>query len=321
MNERRRDPTTGEWVTLSTARQGRTFLPAFDQCPLCPGRGEVPRPAFEVVVFDNRFPALMADPPPPDTPGRRLEQVAPAAGASEVVLYSDDHSLTLAAMGAAGVRRLVEVWAERYADLAGRDEVAYVLVFENKGEAVGVTLHHPHGQVYGYPEIPPRPLLELTAAAAHLEAEGTCVHCDVVAAEVAGGARLVAANQGFAAFVPFAPRFPYEVHVAARRHVPSLPDLTDPERDDLAEVLARVLTAYDGLFGFSLPYVMAMHQAPTDGGPWEEVSHLHVELYPFHRTATKLKYLAGSELGGGSFLVDVAPEDAAAELRAPGSGG
>lgn len=320
MNERRLDPVIRQWTTFSSARQDRTFLPASEHCPLCPTRAglpstEVPRDAYDVVVFDNRFPALMADPPPSSEGGGGLLAVEPARGATEVVLYSDDHTLTLADMGAPRIRRLVEVWAHRYDALGSREEVAYVLVFENKGEAMGVTLHHPHGQIYGFPEIPPRPLLELTTGLAHLDAHGTCVHCDVVARERADGVRVVDENESFLAYVPFAARYPYEVHVVARRHAPSLLDLTDPERAALAEMLASVLRAYDGLFGFSLPYVMVLHQAPTDDGRWEAVSHFHVEFYPPHRTATKLKYLAGSELGGGAFLNDVFPEDAAERLR------
>ena len=322
MNERRLDPTTGEWTTYSAARQERTFLPSAALCPLCPTRPgqpetEVPAASYEVVVFDNRFPALMADPPPPPSGagGGPLHRVEPAVGATEVVLYSDDHALTLADMGAPRVRRLIEVWADRYEQLGLRNEVAYVLVFENKGEAMGVTLHHPHGQIYGYPEIPPRPRLELTTARAHLEANGTCMHCDVVARERADGVRVVDENSAFVAFVPFAARYPYEVHVSARRHAASLLDLSDPERDYLADVLASVLRAYDGVFGFSLPYVMVMHQAPTDDGQWQPVSHLHVEFTPPHREARKLKYLAGSELGGGAFLNDVFPEEAAGRLR------
>lgn len=322
VNERRLDPVTAEWTTYSAARQERTFLPSAGLCPLCPTRPgapgtEVPRESYEVVVFDNRFPALMAAPPPPPSGSGcgPLQRVEPARGATEVVLYSDDHALTLADMGAPRVRRLVEVWADRYERLGRRDEVAYVLVFENKGEAVGVTLHHPHGQIYGYPEIPPRPRLELATAQAHLEARGTCVHCDVVARERADGERVVDENRSFVAYVPFAARYPYEVHVASRRHAPSLLDLTDPERDSLADLLDSVLRAYDGLFGFSLPYVMVVHQSPTDDGPWEPVSHLHVEFTPPHREARKLKYLAGSELGGGAFLNDVFPEEAAARLR------
>jgi len=321
VTERRYDPVTGEWRMFAGHRQGRTFLPPEEFCPLCPTRPghpptEIPLPAFDVVVFENRFPALVRDPPEPAVNGSSIYAVAPSAGANEVVVYSDDHHLGLVDMDAARIARIVEVWADRYAELGGREEVAYVFIFENRGVAVGVTLHHPHGQIYAYPEIPPRPRRELDVALAHMAEHGTCVLCDVVVQEGADAVRVVARNGSFLAFVPFAARFPYEIHVASLRHVASILDLTDPERLALAGLIGNVLRGYDGLFDFPLPYVMSMHQAPTDDGDHEHVSHFHIEFTPLHRTAGKLKYLAGSELGAGAFINDTAPEDTAARLRA-----
>jgi UDPglucose--hexose-1-phosphate uridylyltransferase len=320
VTERRRDPTTGEWRMFAGHRQDRTFLPTVEQCPLCPTRPggpatEIPLEAFDVVVFENRFPSLVGDPPLPDVASTELYQVLPSHGANEVVVYSDDHALQMADMPPEKVARIIEVWAERYAALGARDDVEYVMIFENRGEAMGVTLHHPHGQIYAYPDIPPRPRLELDVARAHHQVWGTCVFCDVVARERADGVRIVAQNRSFLAYVPFAARFPYEVHVIAHRHTASLLDLTDPERQSLAALLSTLLAGYDALFGFPLPYVMTMHQAPTDEGEWQPVSHFHMEFTPPHRTATKLKYLAGSELGGGAFINDTRPEATAAALR------
>ncbi len=311
---------SGEWRTFAVHRQDRTFLPPADLCPLCPTRDparptEVAEPAFDIVVFDNRFPSMVADPPAPSTPSTPLYRTAPALGAAEVVVYTDRHDATLAQLGPARIRELIEVWADRYRILGTREGIRYVFVFENKGEAVGVTLHHPHGQIYAYPEIPPRVLSHLMEAQRHLAANGTCVVCDVVATELADQDRLVVQNRSFLAFVPFAPRFPYEVRVVAHRHATSLLDLTERERDDLAELLALVLPGYDELFGFSLPYVMSVHQAPTDEAEWLPVSHLQFEFTPLHRTATKLKYMAGSELGAGAFINDTYPEQTAAALR------
>jgi UDPglucose--hexose-1-phosphate uridylyltransferase len=321
VTERRYDPVTGEWRMFAGHRQARTFLPPDEFCPLCPTRDghpptEIPLRAFDVVVFENRFPALVREPPKPAVAGSTIYPVAPSAGANEVVVYSDDHHLGLAQMDAPRIARIVEVWADRYAALGGREEVAYVFIFENRGVAVGVTLHHPHGQIYAYPEIPPRARRELDVALAHIAAHGTCVFCDVVAKERADAVRVVSQNRSFLAFVPFAARFPYEVHVTSLRHAASILDLTDPERLALAEVLREVIGGYDRLFGFPLPYVMSMHQAPTDDGEHQHVSHFHIEFTPLHRTAEKLKYLAGSELGAGAFINDTAPEDTAASLRA-----
>ncbi|HUR49432.1 MAG TPA: galactose-1-phosphate uridylyltransferase [Acidimicrobiales bacterium] len=320
MTERRRDPLSGEWRTFATHRQDRTFLPPVEHCPLCPTTDvsaptEVPWPAFEIAVFDNRFPSFVPDPPPPSVAASALYDVEPSVGGTEVIVYSDDHSASMGTLHVDRLRLLVDVWADRYAALGEREDVDYVFVFENRGETVGVTLHHPHGQVYAYPEIPPRPAAELAEARIHLAERGTCVSCDVVAQERTEAVRLVARNDAFVAYVPFAARFPYEVHISAHRHAPSLLDLSDPERDELAAMLSEVVRRYDGLFGFPLPYVMSMHQAPTNDDEWQSVSHIHIEFTPFHRTADKLKYLAGSELGAGAFLNDVAPEQAAAALR------
>ena len=212
MTERRRDPLTGDWRTFASHRQDRTFLPAADRCPLCPGDGaEVDDTDFDVLVFDNKFPSFSAVPPAPSVIGSRLYPVAPAEGAAEVVVYSADHSATMADLGVERINHIVDVWADRYAVLGARPEIAYVFVFENRGEAVGVTLHHPHGQVYGYPEVPIAVQRALDEARRHIDAHGTCVGCDVVARERVEATRVVARNRSFLAHVPFAPRFPFEL--------------------------------------------------------------------------------------------------------------
>ena len=320
MNQLRWDPTLGEWVAYATHRQDRTFLPPAEYCPLDPTEPggfptEVPRESYDIVVFENKFPSLTPDASGPEDEGSVLTPTAAGRGVCEVVLYSDDHYSTLATMPERRIRNLIEVWADRYEELGARPFVEYVFVFENKGEAIGVTLHHPHGQIYAYPFVPPRPKKELEAARAHREEKGTCLHCDLLANELEDGRRVVAEGEHFVAFVPFYAHFPYEAHVYARRCAPSIADLDAAERRDLASVLKRLLVGYDELFGFSLPYMMVMHQAPTDGGDHDGVAHFHVEFYPPNRTADKLKYLAGSETGAGAYVVDVLPEATAATLR------
>ena len=325
MSERRYDPTHDEWVTIATDRQDRTYQPPAASCPLCPTRPggpptEIPRESFDVVVFDNRFPSLSPAPPEPAVAGTDLVPVEPARGHCEVVVFSDDHDSTLAGLGGARVRLLVDVWAARCADLAADPRVGYVLPFENKGEAVGVTMHHPHGQIYAYPDVPPRPARELAAARAHHDRTGRCVFCDVVDHET-DGERQVVAGRRFLAGVPPWARWPYEVDVWSREHVGTLAELDADARDDLAEVLARVLAGYDAFFGFSTSYILGVHSRPAPGaervrGPEEDVAHLHLEIAPPHRGGGKLKFLAGSETSGGAFLTDVAPEQAAADLSA-----
>jgi UDPglucose--hexose-1-phosphate uridylyltransferase len=321
LNQLRWDPTLEEWVSYATHRQDRTFLPPAEYCPLCPTKPggfptEVLRESYDIVVFENKFPSFSPNAREPEDPGTPLAPSAPGCGVAEVVLYSDDHDATLAGMSERRIRNLIEVWADRYEELGSLDFVAYVFIFENKGEAIGVTLHHPHGQIYAYPFIPPRPARELDAAREYRsDHEGRCLHCDVLAREHEDGRRVIEKGEHFTAFVPFYAHFPYEVHVYARRCAASIEDLYGEERRDLARLLKRLLPGYDRLFGFSLPYMMVMHQAPTDGGDYEGVAHFHIEFYPPNRTADKLKYLAGSETGAGAFIVDALPEDTARSLR------
>ncbi|MGH3148558.1 MAG: galactose-1-phosphate uridylyltransferase [Rubrobacter sp.] len=321
MNQLRWDPTLEEWVAYATHRQDRTFLPPAEYCPLCPTRPggfptEVPREHYEIVVFENRFPSFSPDAPEPDEPGSPLTPTAPGLGVCEVVLYSDVHESTLATLPESRIRNLIDVWADRYEELGALDFVDYVFIFENKGEAIGVTLRHPHGQIYAYPFVPPRPRKELEAARAYrAKNDGRCLHCDLLADELEDGRRVVVEGDHFAAFVPFYAHFPYEVHVYARRCAPSIAKLTPEERGDLARVLKRLLAGYDGLFGFSLPYMMVMHQAPTDGEDHRGAAHFHIEFYPPNRTSDKLKYTAGSETGAGAYIMDALPEQTAASLR------
>jgi UDPglucose--hexose-1-phosphate uridylyltransferase len=321
LNLLRWDPTLQEWVAYATHRQDRTFLPPAEYCPLCPTKPggfptEVPRESYDIAAFENKFPSFTPDAPEPDEPGSPLTPTARGRGVAEVVLYSDDHDATLAGMSERRIRNLIEVWADRYEELGALDYVNYVFIFENKGEAIGVTLHHPHGQIYAFPFVPPRPKKELGAATEHRsQNENRCLHCDLLAQEHEDGSRLIVKGERFTAFIPFYAHYPYEVHLYARRCAPSIAVLDGEERWDMARVLKRLLVGYDRLFGFSLPYMMVMHQAPTDGKDYEGVAHFHVEFYPPNRTAEKLKYLAGSEQGAGAFIVDALPEQTAETLR------
>ena len=309
MPELRFDPLRREWVAFATERNDRTYLPT-DFCPLCPsgagGASEVPLDTYDVVVFENRFPAFGPD-------RQEGRPVRPPTTGCEVIVYTPEHELTLAGLSLDRVRLLIDVWADRYQDLGARAEVAYVYIFENKGEEVGVTLHHPHGQIYALPFVPPFAASELRASREHLAESGRCLHCDEIARE-ADGPRVTLSHESLIAFVPRAARWPYEVHLYPRRHVGSVAELSEGERDELAAALLDVAGAYDAHFGFSTPYVMALHQAPTDGASWPE-AHLHIEFYPPHRRPDRLKYLAGVELGAGTFVNDTRPEETAAHLR------
>jgi UDPglucose--hexose-1-phosphate uridylyltransferase len=314
-------------VVTATERQERTFLPPEDFCPLCPTTRtnyptEVPAPDYQMAVFENRFPSFHRQPPAPAVEGRGLYRVRPAQGACEVVLYSARHHHTLADMRPQEIRHLVEVWADRYRELGALPYVEYVLIFENKGEEIGVTLTHPHGQIYAFPYIPPIVQRELDSAERHWIQTGRCLYCDIHRQEEEDGRRLVAENFSFSAFVPFYARWPYETHIFSRAHRPSLLNLDDGERWDLAHLLKATLQKFDGLWDRSLPYMMVMHQAPSDGREYPYY-HFHIEFYPPYRTADKLKYRASGESGAGTFINDTLPEEKAAELRmaAPRKGG
>lgn len=320
MSELRWNPQLGEWVVTAAHRQDRTFLPPRDFCPLCPTRPggletEIDRPDFEIVVFENRFPSLHREASEPAVAGSPLTPVRSAVGASEVVVYTPQHDGSLASASLERIERLVAVWAHRTLELGARPEVDYVFVFENKGEAIGVTLHHPHGQIYAYPFVPPLLAREVEHGRRHRSEAGSCLWCDLLQTDRTDGQRLVIDAEHWQASVPFFARWPYEVHISPRRHLGWLHELRRDEVADLAATLRQLLRAYDGLFGFSLPYVMAVHQRPTDGGEHDSY-HLHLEFYPPNRTASKLKYLAGSEAGAGAFINDTLPEETAPALRA-----
>jgi UDPglucose--hexose-1-phosphate uridylyltransferase len=309
-------------VIVATERQERTFHPPAEYCPFCPTASggfatEVPAGDYEIVSLENCFPSFRGDAPAPAARATSPYDRGRAAGECEVVLYSPEHAGSLGSLPAAHARALVDVWADRYRELGGRPDVHYVFIFENRGPEIGVTLTHPHGQIYAFPFVPPRVERELAAAARHHERTGRCLQCDIVDRELADGGRLVTTNGSWVAYVPFAARWPYEVHLGSREHRESLLDLSDAERADFGQALQTVLQKYDHLWGFPMPYILSMHQAPTDGVA-RPGCHLHIELTPPYRSRERLKYLAGCETGAGTFINDTLPEERAAELRAAG---
>ncbi len=319
MSELRWHPFLEEWVITATHRQDRTFLPPKDYCPFCPTKPggfptEVPREDYNIVVFENKFPSLQKEPPEPAVLPTKISPVEKAQGICEVVLYSPEHNLTLADMPLSRIRNLILVWQDRYEKLGAKDYIKYVLIFENKGEAVGVTLHHPHGQIYAFPYIPPKLKKELTASEKFYREKQTCLFCETLNEEFQDERRVIFEGKRFAAFIPFFARYPYEVYLAPKEHLSSMAEFTSEDREDLAIVLKALLVKYDRLFHFSFPYIMVIHQAPTDGKEHPEY-HLHFEFYPPYRTAKKLKFLAGCESGAGSFINDTLPEEKADEMR------
>lgn len=312
-SEIRYDPLTGEWVTVASHRQGRTFLPPTDQCPLCPSTAdhhtEIPTESYDVVAFENRFPSLSATahvPPESDLP---LSPRRAGLGRCEVVCFTSDHFSSFAALPPERVRTVVDVWADRTAELSELASVEQVFCFENRGEEIGVTLAHPHGQIYAYPFVTPRTDRMLSQARKYADRTGANLFADVLTGEKATGERIVTTGEYWTAFVPAAARWPFEVHLAPHRQVPDIPALNDAERDEFAAFYPRVLRAFDRLFDTPAPYIAAWHQAPVRTG--RDLSYLHLQLFSIRREAGKLKYLAGSESGMGAFINDITPERSA----------
>lgn len=319
MLELRWNPILKKWVIVATHRQNRTYKPPKDYCPLCPTKKgglstEVPAEDYDIVVFENKFPSLKEELPRITGTGSKFFKYGKAQGICEVVLFTSDHYGIMSEKPLSRYIKLVKVWRDRYQELGGKDFIDYVFIFENKGEEVGVTLHHPHGQIYAFSFIPPIIEQELDSSKEYLEKEGKCLFCKTLEEEKKDGRRIIVSNDSFSALVPFAAGYSYEVHIYTNKHLPSFNDFTEKEEIDLAAILKTLMMKFDNLFGFVLPYIMAIHQQPTNG-TGKEYSHFHIEFYPPYRTKDKLKYLAGSELGVGAFSNDSLPEEKAQELR------
>ncbi|MFE7194832.1 galactose-1-phosphate uridylyltransferase [Kitasatospora sp. NPDC057541] len=325
-SEVRLDPLTGAWVTIAAHRQARTYHPPADECPLCPSRdgrlSEIPAADYQVAVFENRFPSLAGEPGThPGVPADEDPVLSrrPGVGRCEVVCFTSDHDASFADLDEDRARLVLDAWTDRTAALSARPGVRQVYCFENRGVEIGVTLAHPHGQIYALPFTTPRTARMLDQAARHRAATGRNLFEDLLAAE-RSSSRVVLAGEHWTAFVPFAARWPYEVHLHPNRRVPDLTRLTEAERAEFGRVYLDLLRRFDNLFTdpagggrrVRAPYIAAWHQAPIG----EEAEFgLHLELFTVRRTADKLKYLAGTESGMEAFMNDVAPEDAARRLR------
>ncbi|MFI9778856.1 galactose-1-phosphate uridylyltransferase [Streptomyces sp. NPDC051956] len=306
----RRDPLLGDSVAIASHRQARTYHPPADECPLCPSEGdrlsEIPDSSYDVAVFENRFPSLAGD-----------------AGRCEVVCFTSDHTSSFADLTEGQAGLVLDAWTDRTAELSHLPSVEQVFCFENRGAEIGVTLGHPHGQIYGYPFTTPRTALMLRSVAEHKEQTGGRNLFDDVLAEERTGERVVLEGDHWVAFVPYAAHWPYEVHLYPKRRVPDLLALEDGARTEFPQIYLELLRRFDRLFGTEespTPYIAAWHQAPFGTlddfpGVQRDDFALHLELFTIRRTSGKLKFLAGSESGMSVFINDVPPETAAERLR------
>jgi len=319
-SEVRFDRQTGQWVIIAALRQDRTYKPPPEACPLCPGptgeTSEIPVADYDVAVFENRFPSLSgAGSAPFDLPSTDGDGFvsAPGHGRCEVICFSSDHTGSFGQLELDHARLVVDAWRHRTADMMSRPGIAQVFCFENRGEEIGVTLTHPHGQIYGYPYLAPRAAEMLREARAHRNRADSNLFADILANEVADGSRVIARTDLFTAFVPFAARWPVEVHIYPNRFVHNLIELTDAELTGFAQIYLDVLGRFDRMYPTPLPYISALHQyADTEE---QREGYFHVELMSVRRSATKLKFLAGSESAMDAFISDVTPESVAQRLR------
>jgi UDPglucose--hexose-1-phosphate uridylyltransferase len=334
---RRWNPLRQSWVLVSPHRAERPWqgevgpqatpsAEAYDpNCYLCPGNqraGGAANQAYEgVFSFVNDYAALLPDSPAEHpspvqaAPSSPLLVAEPARGLCKVLCYHPDHSLTLARMTQPEIRRIVDAWTREYQELGGLDWIEYVQIFENRGAMMGASNPHPHGQIWATGFIPDEPAAEIGAQREHLARTGCCLLCDYLAAEQTAGERIIFQNEHFVALVPWWAVWPFEVLLLSRRHLGALPELTDEERDALADVLRRLTARFDNLFQASFPYTMGFHQSPSDGGAHPE-GHFHVHFYPpLLRSATVRKFMVGFEMLGMPQR-DITPEEAALRLRA-----
>ncbi len=317
ITELRRDPLLDEWIVVAGHRQARTFHPPTSECPLCPTHGdqltEVPEADYEVVVFQNRFPSMTQA---AAKHGISVPDTRHGFGRCEVVCFTSDHASALSSLTRDRLRLVLEAWIDRDRILSGIPGIEYVFVFENRGLEIGVTLSHPHGQIYGYPFVPPRDEQMRRAARAYRKQTGTSLYDDVIAAELADGGRVLHNGDDWVAFVPRAARWPFEVQMFTRRPLFRLAELNEAERREFSTMYLTLLRALDAVLDVPMPYIAAWHQAPVRAD--DEDSRLFLELFSLRRAPGKLKYLAGSESAAWAWINDISPEQAAQALREAG---
>lgn len=322
-NEIRWDPILGEWVIVAKNRTvrpvlGKTFTDEKKtyKCPFCP---DAPEGAGNWIVkaVPNRFPSLVND---PDILFKNEEivenfyKMRPGKGICEVLLYTQDHDKTLGDLSLSNITALISLWKERFLASMKDPELKYTFIFENRGEVIGVTLSHPHGQLYSFPFIPPKIQRECDSSKKFWEQEKECLFCKVIEAEKSAEIRIVEENEDFIAFIPYFAKWPFEIHIFPKIHTPNILGIDSSKYLNFAKIIKSVVKRLDGLFGFIMPYVMGHHNAPYNSGEYEYY-HYHIEIYPPYRAKDRIKYLAGVELGTDTIINPTNPSDNAKLLR------
>lgn len=313
MAELRWNPLIEDWVMIASHRQNRPQMPK-DWCPFCPGSGKVPD-QFDVLKYDNDFPALSQNPPAPDMVETDFYAVEEAYGKCEVILYSPQHTVTLPELPVEHIEKLVDVWTERFEEIQKDPRIKYVFIFENRGNVVGVTMPHPHGQIYGYSVLPKRIELELDSCQKHFQKQNRCLLCDMLADELKYQQRIIIENEDFVAFLPFCSEYPYGMYIMSKAHKQNLTQFTKREKYHLAKILKETTGTLDSLFDYPFPYMMCMYQNPVNGEDVSDFYHFHIKFFPPMRSKEKQKFNASSETGAWAHCNPTAPEEKAEELR------
>ncbi|WP_027415917.1 galactose-1-phosphate uridylyltransferase [Aneurinibacillus terranovensis] len=313
MAELRYNPLLDDWTMVASHRTNRPTMPK-DFCPFCPGSGKVPDD-YTVYKYDNDFPALMPEPPEPDEVGSDLYRTKKSYGKCEVILYSPNHTATLPELSVPHIEQLINLWTERFNELRRDPKNKYIMIFENRGEECGVTMPHPHGQIYAYSQMPLKIRTELTNCKNHHDQTGHCLICDMNREEQNFKQRVIFENEHFIAYIPFFTDYPYGLFIVSKNHKTALPDFTMEEKKSLAEMLKVMTGAMDTLFDRLFPYMMVLHQRPVNSEDVDDYYHFHIEFYPPLREANKIKYNASSETGAWAACNPKAVEQTSAKLR------
>ncbi|MGQ4833622.1 MAG: galactose-1-phosphate uridylyltransferase [Candidatus Asgardarchaeia archaeon] len=313
-NEFRWDPIRNEWVIIAPHRMQRPVLPA-NFCPFCPGAPEIKDDKWDVIVLDNKYASMYRDYSFNIIDDDHLTKRASAKGVCEVVVYSPNHNKELHELPIEHIKKVIRMWQSRFKAISQDSEIKYVFIFENRGQLIGVTLDHPHGQIYAFPYVPPLIEKELRSSKSFFERHGNCLFCEIISwVKQKRSELIIYENQDFIILMPYWAHLPLETHVYPKRHIESIDKLNESEIENFANALKVIRAKYDKLFNFKLPFMMVIHQSPVNSGDFR-FYHFHVEFYPLHRAKDKIKYLAGVEMGAGTFINPSLPEEFAKKLR------
>lgn len=318
MAELRWNPLINDWVMINSGRQSRPVMPK-GYCPFCPGSGKVPE-NYDVLKYDNDFPALSQNPPKPDdiTGKSKIYKTQPMYGKCEVILFSPEHESSICEFPVGHIRKIVDLWIERFVEISKDENIKYIFIFENRGELVGVTQPHPHGQIYGYSFVPKKIELETDCFKNYYKENESCLFCDINRDEVKFNQRIIYENEDFIVYIPFFAEYVYQVYISIKKHKSSIAKFNKSEKDNLALTLKMVTGMYDNLFEKKFPYMMCIHNAPVNLKKPKNLSkvfHFHIEFYTPLRSENVQQFNASSETGVWAHCNPSSPEEKAEELR------